>query len=146
MALAASLFVAGRAAAAGSISIPVATLAEGVLKAMLDNKLKTLAAGSFLVAALGVGAVAQVQRIRESGRAPARQSGVLSQPPAVPTKPVVQQVDRSRADRAAPLTFFGIFTDWKYPEVSDLHRGADMSDGGDPSVPEVKYRAVHDDT
>jgi RNA polymerase sigma factor (sigma-70 family) len=51
-----SLLAKGQAAATGAISVKVAALTEGVLKAMLLTKLKTATVGLLLVAALGGGA------------------------------------------------------------------------------------------
>ena len=58
---AASLFAAGQAAAAGVISVQVAALTEGVLKAMLLTKLKIVAAVLLALAVFGAGAVALAQ-------------------------------------------------------------------------------------
>jgi hypothetical protein len=60
---AASTFAAGKAAATGMISVKVAILTEGVLKAMLPSKLKTATVGLLLVAALigAAGAIYQTQ-------------------------------------------------------------------------------------
>jgi RNA polymerase sigma factor (sigma-70 family) len=52
---AASLIAAGQAAAAGAISVKVAALTEGVLKAMLLSKLNIAMAGLMLIALAGVG-------------------------------------------------------------------------------------------
>jgi RNA polymerase sigma factor (sigma-70 family) len=51
-----TLFAAGQAASMAAISVQAATLAEGVLKSMYLTKLKALALGLLLVAALGSGA------------------------------------------------------------------------------------------
>ncbi len=143
---AASLFVAGRAAAAGTASVQVATLAEGVLKSMLYNKLKLLAAGSLLVAVLGVGAVAQVHRIRGSGRVLAPRQGppgpaLARQQGGTPTTTTPQAPDAAAANRRAPMTLLGTLAEWQYPG-SALLGGADMSDGGNPAIVDVKCRAV----
>jgi RNA polymerase sigma factor (sigma-70 family) len=53
---AASTAAAGNAAAPGVVSVKVAHLTEGVLKAMMLSKLKTLAVGLLLVALLGAAA------------------------------------------------------------------------------------------
>jgi RNA polymerase sigma factor (sigma-70 family) len=53
---AASRFAAGQAAATGAISAKVAALTEGVLKAMLLTKLKSVMAVMLVVAMIGVGA------------------------------------------------------------------------------------------
>jgi RNA polymerase sigma factor (sigma-70 family) len=60
---AASTFAAGQAAAAGAISVKVAILTEGVLKAMMLSKLKTATVGLLLVALLigAAGALYQTQ-------------------------------------------------------------------------------------
>jgi RNA polymerase sigma factor (sigma-70 family) len=53
---AATVFAAGKTAAAGLISVPVAALTEGVLKAMLLNKLKIATAWLLAVVFIGTGA------------------------------------------------------------------------------------------
>src|SRR5262249_5248465 len=53
---AASLFAAGQAAATGAVSAKVATLTEGVLKAMLVTKLKIASVVVLMIAALVGGA------------------------------------------------------------------------------------------
>jgi RNA polymerase sigma factor (sigma-70 family) len=58
---AASTFAAGRAAATGAISVKVAILTEGVLKAMLLSKLKTVTVGLLLVTVLA-GAAGAIYR------------------------------------------------------------------------------------
>src|SRR5262249_15752843 len=55
---AASLFAAGRTAAAGLISAKAAALTEGVLQTMLLDKLKVVVAVLLAVGALGIGATA----------------------------------------------------------------------------------------
>jgi RNA polymerase sigma factor (sigma-70 family) len=52
---AAGLYAAGRAAATGAVSLKVAALTEGVLKAMLLNKLKVATAVLLVVVILGIG-------------------------------------------------------------------------------------------
>jgi RNA polymerase sigma factor (sigma-70 family) len=50
-----TIHVAGAAVAGGAVPLPVAALAEGVLKAMLLTRLKIATAGLLLVGAIGVG-------------------------------------------------------------------------------------------
>lgn len=59
---AASLWAAGRAAAAGAISTRVAALAEGVLKAMMMSKLKTALAWLLVIGMLGLGGAGVVRQ------------------------------------------------------------------------------------
>jgi RNA polymerase sigma factor (sigma-70 family) len=76
----ASTFAAGKVAATGVISVKVAILTEGVLKAMLLSKLKTTMAGLLLVAALasGVGVIYRTQAAEPSTE---RQPGEQRQGP-----------------------------------------------------------------
>ena len=47
----------------------------------------------------------------------------------------------AQAPPPARMTLMGTLSEWKYPG-SNLPRGADMSDGGNPLVPDVKCRAI----
>jgi len=50
----------------------------------------------------------------------------------------------AQANQAAPqekMTLLGTLSDWKYPG-SNLHAGARMSDGGNPSVADVRCEAI----
>ena len=95
---AAMLVAAGQtAAAAGVVSVTVATLTDGVLKAMLVAKLKTATVVLFGVAALGLGTGGLVYQTR-AGAADARQADR-----ALVTRSGAEeaQQERDRAQRAA---------------------------------------------
>jgi RNA polymerase sigma factor (sigma-70 family) len=68
----ASLFAAGQAVATGAISVKVAALTEGVLKAMLFTKIKSVMAVVLLVAALVGGA--GLMSATQGGEGPAKQN------------------------------------------------------------------------
>jgi RNA polymerase sigma factor (sigma-70 family) len=72
---AASLFAAGQAAAPGAISVQVAALTEGVLKAMLLTKLKMAMAVLLCAAALVVGSLALVSPGSATGQTGAGETG-----------------------------------------------------------------------
>jgi RNA polymerase sigma factor (sigma-70 family) len=76
--------VATGEAAAGVISGTVATLTEGVLKAMLWTKLKIAAALVLMFAFMGAGAGRLLLQTRAAGRAEADQSGEKEAPPKNP--------------------------------------------------------------
>jgi RNA polymerase sigma factor (sigma-70 family) len=68
---AAMLVAAGQGIGAGIVSANVAALSEGVLKAMLLTKLKTVTAGLILIAVVGVGAAQMPFRTAAAGEAQA---------------------------------------------------------------------------
>jgi RNA polymerase sigma factor (sigma-70 family) len=76
---AAGLFAAGQAAAAEVISVKVAALTEGVLKAMFLTKLKIATAALFLLAAVGLGA-AVVMAQPAAGRRASEPSATRPEP------------------------------------------------------------------
>jgi RNA polymerase sigma factor (sigma-70 family) len=69
---AASLFAAGQAAATGAISIKVAALTEGVLKAMLFHKIKSVVALFLLIAGVGIGVHGLIQTTAAQDGAPSQ--------------------------------------------------------------------------
>jgi RNA polymerase sigma factor (sigma-70 family) len=80
-------FAAGRGAATGTISVKVAALTEGVLKAMLFNKLKTGSAVLLVIVLVGIGSggVTALLAGDEGGR-------VGYQPPGMPPPVVASRI------------------------------------------------------
>jgi RNA polymerase sigma factor (sigma-70 family) len=97
---AASLFAAGQAAAAGTLSVKAVALAEGVLKTMLLTKLKMATAVLAAVAVLGVGAVALTQQ------APADKPA--ERPVKPRTEPAEQPARAQQAVEPLPLVISGL--------------------------------------
>jgi hypothetical protein len=71
---AADLYAAGQTAAAGAVSVKVAALTEGVLKAMLLTRLKALLVGVCVSAVLGLGGGAFVWQSQAAEEAAQRSS------------------------------------------------------------------------
>jgi RNA polymerase sigma factor (sigma-70 family) len=84
---AASLLAAGKAAATGAISVKVAALTEGVMKAMLVNKLKTVIAVVLVLGFVATGATVLTCRTA-AGR---------EEKPAAAEKPVKPENDKPKA-------------------------------------------------
>jgi RNA polymerase sigma factor (sigma-70 family) len=94
-----TLFAAGRAAAAGAVSVQLAGLTEGVLKAMLLTKLRAATAGLLVVAlalgGLGAGGLLHRAQVAEPGEGSGRtgggeQRGQSSPPP----KPSLESLEK----------------------------------------------------
>ncbi len=103
---AASLFAAGQAAATGAISVKVAALTEGVLKAMFLTKLKALAVVVLLITAVCAGATALALRTQaadptEEGGARREKDGPVTAQPQTPDARKTDKDDPPKAPAKA---------------------------------------------
>src|SRR5262249_33422444 len=80
-----NLLAAGKAAATGAISVKVAALAEGVMKAMLLTKLKVATTILLAVALAGVGAAGLLRQTQASEPTKAQARGDTDEKHAAPT-------------------------------------------------------------
>jgi RNA polymerase sigma factor (sigma-70 family) len=106
---AASLFAAGKAAASGAISVQVAALTEGVLKAMLLNKLKIASAVLLIVVLIGIGGgVTALRAGEEGGRIGYQPPGVTASglPVRVITGTSVEVALDAAGGRAKPYFYY----------------------------------------
>ncbi len=119
---AASLFAAGKAAAAGAISVKVAGLTEGVLKTMLLNKLKAVMAGVLVLGMLCWGGGLSLHRMAAAQQSPAHEESATNetgQKGKTVDKPKAEETKDDKALLQGPWQVAAVERDGKDQQVEE---------------------------
>jgi RNA polymerase sigma factor (sigma-70 family) len=154
---AATLVAAGQSLAAAAVSAKVATLTEGVLRAMLLAKLKIVTAGVVVFAVIGVGAVQVPFRAAEAGQAKANSPEPQYKSPIIPESKdisdleLVEKLLIARRDHQRALELLrGHYVksgdrekaNWAEEEIREFHRMNHHAYRLDLDVPPPTLRAA----